>query len=498
MKDIPKDRVKKNTTIPSVENLPRAISKISNMIGNYLHEQDVHESCRPHIRGKMFADEFYRRVQNCIYKSLTTFCQMEVGADKNVTLPDPTKVSDEVRATLTFFDRIYNDRSVSFEKDPNKVMPNYRAHFEKDGTDGINSEWIHCLEERMNEKINMGALGIQHVIDVIKGMWISHSYPNIETIASDVTPYEESDAINDANSSSDSDDDVNRISIHICAGNGDEHDIIKIHAYDDDGLNIYPFYERLGEINLENVRPHKHNGYWNFLKAFVPHMIFVTTNPDNYLKFNEIPLDECSMRCIVVDAEEVGTPETKYHIGVYMIDGIYRHAFGEEEFSVDASDIDELIQLIDVVVHESDLINNQTMARIGYSIGGDSLYQDEKDIVELFNRIEGDEYDEEEIDASENGEESFEELCEGDGEDIETNSAQAEVDSYEEYLDHAAAEPDDPVEDLTDIAMRSIVGESEPEDEISDEVYDDVTEEDEEFRPSDDDSFVFQPVRRKH
>ena len=504
--------------VPSVENLPRSISKISNMIGNYLHEQDVHESCRSHIRGKMFADEFYRRVQNCVYKSLTTFCQMEVNADKSVNLPDPNKVPDNVLSTLVFFDRIYNDRSVSFEKDPNKVMQNYRAHFEKDGTDGIHPEWIDDLRKRMEEKMTMGAVGIQNVIDVIKSMWTSHFYPNVETIISDETPYEVSGEDGEpVNYPKDEEDDVNGISIHVGFGHGDEHDIIKIHAYDDDGLNIYPFYERLGEINLENIRPHRHNGYWNFLKAFIPHMIFITKNPEPYLKFNEIPLEESNMRCIVVDAEEVGVPETKYHIGVYMIDGVYRHAFGEEESPVDASDLDELIQLIDVVVHESDLINNQTMARLGYSNGGDSLYQDEKDIVELFNHIEeGDDNLEEEIDESEDCEESIEEFSEHDNEDIEADSSWAtQVDPYEEYLARAAAEPDDPVEeDLTDIAMRSLVGGSEPNEEIlededipdDDSHYDEIEEGDEELDTiasvggdqNDDDGFVFQPVRRKH
>ena len=501
--------------VPSVENLPRSISKISNMIGNYLHEQDVHESCRSHIRGKMFADEFYRRVQNCVYKSLTTFCQMEVNADKSVNLPDPNKVPDNVLSTLIFFDRIYNDRSVSFEKDPNKVMQNYRDHFEKDGTDGIHPEWIDDLRKRMEEKITMGTVGIQNVIDTIKGMWTAHFYPNVITTVSDETAYEVSRGQSKSvNHPEDEGDGVDGISIHVGFGRGDEHDIIKIHAYDDDGLNIYPFYEHLGEINLENIRPHKHNGYWNFLKAFIPNMIFTTKNPEPYLKFNEIPLEESNMRCIVVDAEEVGVPETKYHIGVYMIDGVYRHAFGEGESPVDASDLDELIQLIDVVVHESDLINNQTMARLGYSNGGDSLYQDEKDIVELFNHIEeGDDDREEEIDESEDREESIEEFSEHDNEDIEADSSWAtQVDPYEEYLARAAAEPDDPVEeDLTDIAMRSLVGDSEPDEEIledediPDDSQYDAIEDDEEAETiasiggeNSDDAFVFQPVRRKH
>ena len=496
--------------VPNVENLPRSISKISNMIGNYLHEQDVHESCRSHIRGKMFADEFYRRVQNCVYKSLTTFCQMEVNADKSVNLPDPNKVPENVLFTLIFFDRIYNDRSVSFEKDPNKVMQNYRTHFEKDGTDGIHSDWINDLRKRMEEKMAMGAPGIQNVIDTIEGMWTSHFYPNVRTIVSDETPYEVSHGQL-------KEYDTNGISIHVWFGHGDEHDIIKIHAYDDDGLNIYPFYERLGEINLENIRPHKYNGYWNFLKAFIPQMIFVTKNPEPYLKFNEIPLEESNMRCVVVDAEEVGAPETKYHIGVYTINGIYRHVFGEEESPVDASDLDELIQLIDVVVHESDLINNQTMARLGYLNLDDSFYLDEKEIVEMFNRIEeGDDDFEEEIGEPEECEESLEEFSEHDNEDIEADSAWAEkVDPYEEYLDHAAAEPDDsPEEDLTEIAMRSLVGvgESEQDEEIlededipDDDSSYDVVEEDEEPETiasvggdNSDDAFVFQPVRRKH
>ena len=452
---------------PSVHNLLKSISKISNMIEGYLHQEDMYNICLPYLKGKMYADEFYRKVQNSIYKTLRNYCQITVDENNNPILPKVDDIqSDEVLSTLVFFDRIYNDRSVSFEKDVYKVMPNYRKHF-TDGTDGISSEWLSLLKSRLEVKFNMGSVGVLGLTDVILSMWVNdidlHRY-NKSAVA-DFTNDESVDAEDE------SDDDVsNGISIYIASGTIDEHDVIKIHSYDADGLNITPFYTNLGDVD---VKDHSSTNVWNFLRMFTPSMIVSTETPDKYLTINQLPLSDCNLRCAILKEEDGHT-----HIGIYLIDGVYQYDIGDEPEKIEDGELDGFIEIVNSVVEQSGAIDNETMSHITYSLEDELLYQEEGKFFSIFHSHHNDDSDAEE----------------------------ENVDEKDESVDE-----DEPEEDLTDVALREVMGTSEEEseeevDEESSEDYsDDNYDEEEEdsiarigVDPDDDDNFTFTPVRRKH
>ena len=456
---------------PNINNLPKSISKISNMIESYLHQEDIHSKCASYLKGKMYADEFYRRVQNCIYKTLCNYCQIESDEQKNIILPKVDQINDRgVLSTLVFFDRIYNDRSVSFEKDVYKVMPNYREKF-SDGTDGISAEWIDSLIARIKVKFNgIGQVAINNIVDSIKGMWTNHPTPNVTTVVSDSTEYDSSEEKPepikcDCGCEEHSEDGINiGVSVHIGFGEPGTFDIIRLESADDNGSISLPLY-----ASIEDIVPDEEDG-WNFLMLLQPHMIFKTRTPDKYLAINDVSLDESSVRCVVMK-EEDGTS----YIGVYIVNAIYRGQLDDEEEELIAGDdAEESAEIISAVVRKANIMDNPYISFKDRALHDESLYQEEDEMLGLLDQID---------------------------------------ESIDESADEEVVDEEESNDDLSSAVLRGIMNDSTvPYDDPHDydasadheESYDEYDEEEEpemvaiaDADPEDEEEFTFQPVRRK-
>ncbi len=116
----------------------------------------------------MYPETFYSKIQNCIYHSLREYCGITKDAQNGDVLP-VVKVGMECHDTLVFLDRMFNDKSISYEKDPGKVMEKYRRTFQD--SDGIQAGWVEHFEARVKSKMPLDDNGIAEVAAIIMKEW---------------------------------------------------------------------------------------------------------------------------------------------------------------------------------------------------------------------------------------------------------------------------------------------------------------------------------------
>ena len=161
-----------------LDNMERAISKLSNRMGNHMHELILFDKVRNSIRDKkMYPDTFYKNLQNAIFRSLMIFCNFTEkdvpnsngkGYHKEFTAP-ANIVGEVYEPTMIFISRFWNNRNINSLEESRDIMNAYDETYED--YRGIQTEWLELLAQRIQSKMPIDKSAVETIIDVIKTCW---------------------------------------------------------------------------------------------------------------------------------------------------------------------------------------------------------------------------------------------------------------------------------------------------------------------------------------
>lgn len=421
--------------VPSIVDITKAISKVSNFIRDLAKERDVYN----YIDDKrMPAQDFYAKLSNSIWKSLLQFCNI-VQYDTPNSFDIPTISADTPYIeTWTFFDKIYHDTRVSFEKDPLTSITRYKKVFRVDG--GISSDWIPLLINKLLEKTDISENDAIKVADAIYDDWcyaeyhesgndddntsenvpvddqsieatetvnvsvpvmqfdevnsngrVYESNGNADTSSPVVFTGDMSDIIDndvkeqhvcdddcdcDDDDDDDDDEDSEVLSIDIQKDEGIIESIVSITAWNGTSMMLY--------VDLENidVSVTQHPNQWNWLRHFIPNALVLTDNPDMFLEYND---SFTAMKFVqLAMTKDVTKDETDSStiIGIYYID----------------DDIDNLgenfIRKINILV-ENNTAGSPNLSHLVRTLQMDKLIVDEEKILACIDMTDDDDDDQE-------------------------------------------------------------------------------------------------------
>lgn len=438
---LPSKQLEMTLTESFIEEIPAAISKLSNRIGDYMHSVDTFNVVKLSIRDKkMYAETFYKRLVSAVYHSLMEFCgfkETHTGngqIDNAVNWIPPESVKGMVYTnTLIFIERMWNINAVSRENDNSIVMVTYRNMFTD--YDGIQRPWIDLLRDRLKMKMQMHNSGIETILDYIQEMWCTtpgteipddrlQSFLSAKShLAMVSTDYEEPEdhsgipdgyvfSMNEGSSSEkneeeseatgvveienedededEDDEDLNEVEfLSVEVYFEDDYDIIRINSEDAFGSISIPIYTKLSEVGNNYIPSQVSdlNGIWDWLIHMVPDMMFKTKTPEKYLEINNVPHEEDQMHVVIMDESD-----GEYTMGIYRLVGVF--IIDEDGDRIPCWDMDEseLLFKINNVIRED--IGTTRMTHLGRSLTMADFIHEEEYITSLL--IESDDEDEDE------------------------------------------------------------------------------------------------------
>lgn len=157
--------------IPPTSDIPKSVSKVSNMIRDSLIELDIYSwnsEYEASVDSHLSESTFYNNLGTCIYYSLLDFLSIRKDESNNFFAPNLNENSNYL-STWHFFDRVYHDRRISMTKDGLDMMTLYRKYFPD--YNGIDPEWLNKLRSRIVNKLNMIDTGIDKICDSIRVLY---------------------------------------------------------------------------------------------------------------------------------------------------------------------------------------------------------------------------------------------------------------------------------------------------------------------------------------
>jgi len=360
------------------DHVDKVFSIVSNKVGTDLHIRAVFDDVKGNIRTKkMFPEQFYKGVQNAVFRSLMAFCNFEeknIPNDNNKgyhkSFTPPTELEGMAYTpTMIFMSRVWADKSLCNMENPEDMMKAYRDKFSD--YDGFQPEWIEIFKNRLRGKIQIDESGLCKVADAVSEVWVMRftessndeskepQEPTTEEVtvqAEETTaeqPVEETfDEGEESNIPSDTtgsslpdlsgsysmdgnreeasefdehgnytgeEDDTRFLSVEIYPD--DDVDVVKVKSSEAFGDVSIPFYTKLSDIDLSKNVPSvadDRNGIWDWLIHMVPDIMFYTQNPERYLEINEYDIEEDQTHVVILNENE-GT----YIMGIYFIEGIW-------------------------------------------------------------------------------------------------------------------------------------------------------------------------------
>lgn len=427
-----------------LNNMEKAISKLSNRIGNHMHVIDALDIVRGNIRDrKMYPETFYKSIQNAVFRSLILFCNFEEkdvpnqngnGVHKVFTPPE-TIEGMPYEETMVFISRFWNNRDINCMEDPEDIMIAYRDRFYD--YCGIQREFIDLLVVRIIEKLPIDQNGAIKIAKVIADNWCvsedeeSVAEPIVETPPP--APVKNAIVIEDGrqatviprpscvpeqpkeffvgtyqmNSSEDvaTPIEVAQNPVEMCNTDDEEEegeerveypfsveifyeddfDIIKINSDEAFGPVSIPFYTKLEDVKTDVAKSPSfvddRNGVWDWLIHMVPDMMFVTKDPDKWLAINEDPTEINHTHIVIMDIRG-----DKYVMGIFCMLGIF--IVDDEGESHPTIDPDILAKINKIV---RDDIGYSSVSHLRRSLSMAELIRDEEYISSLL--AEDEDYD---------------------------------------------------------------------------------------------------------
>lgn len=340
-------------------NMERAISKLSNKIGNHMHEILLFDEVKNYIRDKkMYPDTFYKGIQNAVFRSLMIFCQFTEatvpnqngkGSHKEFTPPSNIE-SLPCTPTLIFISRFWNNKSINCIENSSEIMEAYNNMFSDYA--GIQPEWLELLAERLQQKMQITKPGIDEIINVINTLYCvdecENDYEdeeefetsedqigskesveekvetqNIETSSNqedngvvfggDINDQLAGDFDYDDNDEEYDEEESNTHTYVELRRNVGGYDIIKLITADDYDTITIPFYTHLDKIDINELpesSADKRNGIWDWLIHFMCDYRFITNEPEKWLEINNTESGVLSLFKFVIlqsELEQGGT-----------------------------------------------------------------------------------------------------------------------------------------------------------------------------------------------
>lgn len=159
-----------------IKHMKLAFSKISNRISNCLHIASQFDEVRHDIKDKLYAGDYYKNVQNAVFRSLVAFCNFEVTSEPNengkgrhrIFTPPTEILGTEYEPTMIFVARVWNNRDINTVEDPD-MMNVYRSTFSD--YQGIQREWIEMFKDRLKLKMKITDSGLNKIANAIASEW---------------------------------------------------------------------------------------------------------------------------------------------------------------------------------------------------------------------------------------------------------------------------------------------------------------------------------------
>ena len=493
VKETPREPVRRqDIRLPVIIDLPRAISKWTNMLREHVYDIDLFNEVRASLTQKnIYHETFLNKLQNCMYHTTMDFCNVVKDADGNVTLPE---ISEETSflPTLYFFDRIFHNKSVSFEKTAVKLMSKYRRVF-KDH-DGIQLEWLELLKIRMKEKMPIDPYGIEQIAEKIAELACMKiepvkPTPKVEVLQSPLMKEDDDEYIDDDDD--DEDDETPDLDIEMEVAEDDEG-INTLTIYQSDNIAI-PIYHTIDDMHYDQQLPSlsgdDRNGIWDHLIHFKPRIMFTTDDPEKYLAGNfdaKVP----HIKCVIMDIIEEGGEEIrpgvelkKYIMGIYNVG---------RKYGADSLEFIDVHHINHLVLEN---IADTNISHLKKSLLMEELFMKESDILDHVDNFESESVEDTDQDEVEDDED---EVSDDDAEEIDlTQAAMDTVDNEEEpEPEESVVEEEDEVEDEDTPEAEEYDPEVDEEVDttvvnISPEVPDDDDVEDDDEVGDDGDDFVF-------
>ena len=147
--------------IPTTSEIQNSVSKVANMIRETLISDDIFSllgdvsvSIGKSKSRVINAEEFYSKLGTSVYFSLLDFLGIVNYDWANTCYIPKLDRNSKYLNTWHFFDKIYNDRRVSMEKDGTTMMELYRQYYSDINT-GIDIEWLPMLGAKINNRLYM-------------------------------------------------------------------------------------------------------------------------------------------------------------------------------------------------------------------------------------------------------------------------------------------------------------------------------------------------------
>lgn len=164
--------IKSSIDVPPTADIPKSISKISNMIRDSLKDLNVYAlniECEASINNRLSEAQFYSIIGTSIYYSLLDFLSIRKDdINGSYIIPQLDEYSENLE-TYYFFERVYHDRRISLKKNGLDLILSYRTYYPDLST--INPIWIDKLHTRLMNKLNMIEIGVVKICDIIKDMY---------------------------------------------------------------------------------------------------------------------------------------------------------------------------------------------------------------------------------------------------------------------------------------------------------------------------------------
>lgn len=457
-----------------IKNMKKAVSNISNRISNCLHIADSYNSINSYLNDKMYAESYYKEVQNAVFNSLVRFCNFDIKTKTNdrgntykVFTPPTEIVGTEYEPTLIFISRVWNNKNINTVDDPN-MMDVYNEIY----SDylGIQLEWLDLFRQRLSEKLKISKQGIDMICYDIASMWCVPEEEGDDTFEDfegfeEYEDFEESgdiafignidmDVVQNPNYEYDEEEeeeegyeeyeddeeytDSEYISVEIY--HKDNIDVVCVNTSEFFGRVNIPFYADLNKVDGETYNPSivdDRNGVWDWLIHMVPDLMFTTKDPDKWLNINNEECDVNQIHIVIMD-EDRGV----YTMGVYCVNGIYDiDEDGNSRFVSDETILKKINKLI------KDDIGYSRISHLVRSLNNTDLICKEEDIVMsiMNNNADVNEIEDAAIDVLMNDESSTESSVE---EEVEEEVE--EVENFPELFKMYPKEEEDDEDDDED------------------------------------------------
>ena len=159
--------------LPSSEYICPSISKVANIIRETLHESFIYDEMKGYWRDPrsiMLPEEFYNKIGNVIYYSLLEFLNIKKeNGSKEFTVPE-INMETPFLGTWYFFDKVYQDKRISYEKKGLRYMNAYLKYY-GDMQKGIDRRWLEIFKTKLSHKFNIIDTGLQVICDSVGNLF---------------------------------------------------------------------------------------------------------------------------------------------------------------------------------------------------------------------------------------------------------------------------------------------------------------------------------------